>query len=141
MHNAKRTTICLKCGVHKDLHFKRCKPSWWGNKPKFYTFHSEGESQRYVNLNALSLYGAIHSLRLQVAFILTEDRQRKYIADFVYFDTRIRSFWRPHGRWVIEDYKGGYQTETFQEKWAEMQKKYPQFIYKLSDKPSGLIND
>ena len=138
MHNAKKTTICLKCGVHKDLHFKRCKPSWFGNKPKFYTFHSEGESQRYVNLLNLFRFGAIGELVLQRRFNLS---MCSYIADFVYVDYRLRSFLHPHGRWVIEDYKGGYQTETFKEKWAEMQRLYPGYVYRLSDKPSGLVNE
>jgi hypothetical protein len=133
---AKRTTICLKCGVHKDVHFKRCKPSLWGNKPKFYTFHSEGESQRYVNLLVIQVLGAISRLHIQENFRL---RRGRYVADFVYYDRRARSFWYPFGRWVIEDYKGGYQTETFQRKWKEMQSRYPQYIYRLSDKPSGLI--
>ena len=141
MHNAKRTTICLKCGVHEDLHFKRCYPSvfdpiaWW-NKPKFYTFHSEGESQRYINLLVLLERGSIKSLQLQKKFALSNST---YSADFIFFDLRLRSFLYPHGRWVIEDYKGGYQTETFKKKWAEMKRLYPQYVYRLSDKPSGLI--
>lgn len=138
MHNAKRTTICLKCGVHESLHGKKCKPSWFGNRPKFYTFHSEGESQRYVNLLLLVKIGAISNLKIQRTFQLSAS---KYIADFVYIDRRLKSFWHPNGREVIEDYKGGYQTETFQKKWAEMQVLYPQYVYTLSDKPSGIVNE
>lgn len=141
MHNAQRTTICLKCGVYEGLHYKRCYPSalgriaWW-NKPKFYNFHSEGESQRYVNLLLLIEKGAIKSLQLQKEFALSTST---YIADFCYFDFRLRCFMYPNGRWVIEDYKGGYQTEKFKRKWEEMKMLYPRYVYRITDKPSGLI--
>lgn len=138
MHNAKKTTACLRCGVIKELHGKTCYPALWPKKPRFYEFHSEGESQRYVNLLLLVRFGAISHLKMQKRFDLSAGY---YLADFVYLDRRLKSFWHPSGRRVIEDYKGGYQTETFKEKWAEMQRLYPQYVYRISDKASGLRNE
>lgn len=70
-------------------------------------FDSQKERSRWFHLIQLQAAGSICDLRLQVAFVLTERRQRddgtwerasKYVADFVYFDVTL-------GKQVVEDVK------------------------------------
>lgn len=133
MYQAKKTEICLNCGVPSSIHGKFCKKKV---KPKFFEFHSYGESERYVHLNHLVLYGAICDLQLQVPFEL-RPRSKHYYADFVYYDLRMCSFYHPGGRWVIEDYKGNYETEKFKKKWEMMKILYPKYVFRLTNKPNG----
>jgi hypothetical protein len=133
----KKTSLCLKCGVVEEEHKERCYKSiiWFLDYPKFYLFHSEGESSRYADLLRLARLRIIYNLKIQVTFQLSDSR---YIADFTYWDTRIVSFYHPNGRFVIEDYKGRYEGDIFKKKWQEMQRLYPKNYYKISDKPSGI---
>jgi hypothetical protein len=70
-------------------------------------FDSQKERSRWFHLIQLRAAGEIRDLRLQVAFVLTERRQRddgtwerasKYVADFVYFDVAA-------SKQVVEDVK------------------------------------
>lgn len=71
------------------------------------TFDSKGESERYKDLKHLEKAGLISNLRLQVTYelapaVMVNGRKKpalRYIADFVYFDTRKNCE-------IVEDYKG-----------------------------------
>jgi len=69
-------------------------------------FHSEGESERYVELKMLQMAGEISELELQPEFLLLngfkdntgkKHRAIKYRADFKYYEA---------DRISVEDYKG-----------------------------------
>ena len=71
-------------------------------------FASEKEAKRYDELFILERSGTIKDLRMQVPFELTPSQTRddgsterpcKYIADFVYWDSRCE-------RVIVEDVKG-----------------------------------
>lgn len=71
------------------------------------TFDSKGESERYKDLKHLEKAGDIRDLKLQVSYeivpsVVLNGRKKpamKYIADFVYFDTR-------KNQEIVEDFKG-----------------------------------
>lgn len=77
-------------------------------------FDSKKEYSRWCELKILERAGRISSLRRQVPFLLIHEqkidgkvveRECKYIADFVYYDTTT-------GHWVVEDTKG-VRTEAY----------------------------
>ena len=89
------------------------------------TFHSKKEAMRYCELKILERAGSIKELQRQVTFeihpqFVTEEgvtvKKSCYIADFVYFDMKLRKM-------VIEDTKG-FCTKEFLKKWKQMQERY-----------------
>lgn len=95
----------------------------------YHVFDSRGESERYCRLRLKELTGRIKRLKIQVPFKLNGGKN-KYTADFVYYDVVL-------GRDIIEDYKGGYQSDDFNKRWAWMKKQYPKYVYKISNFNDG----
>lgn len=83
---------------------EQVKKSKYGNKKTVVDdieFDSEKEAKRYKDLKLLRKAGEISFLELQVPFELNPngDFSYKYVADFVYLDTRT-------GKKIVEDCKG-----------------------------------
>ena len=97
-YNAKKTTLCLICGVELKDYTCRC------NDP--YTFDSKREAKRYQELLLLMDGGVVKEIALQPEYTLLDAYEKngkkvrpiKYRADFkvVYADGRVE----------IEDVKG-----------------------------------
>jgi hypothetical protein len=96
-------------------------------KPKFgnvkteldgIVFDSNREAKRYVQLRFMEKAGMIRDLLLQVEFQLNDGgtHSLKYIADFVYTETRT-------GNQVVEDAKG-HRTKEYKQKRKLMKKIY-----------------
>lgn len=88
-------------------------------------FQSKKEANRYCELKLLQKANEIHSLKLQEAFELIPkqkgERSVKYLADFVYYDTR-------KGKWIIEDTKG-YKTDVYIIKRKLVKQLYPEYEF------------
>ena len=75
--------------------------------PRWGTFDSKGEYERWLELTMLEKGGQILGLKRQVKYELApacvilgkKERAIWYIADFKYYDIA-------KGEWVVEDYKG-----------------------------------
>jgi hypothetical protein len=108
-------------------------------KYKGIKFDSIKERNRYIHLKMLSDKGIIKKLELQPSFLLQEKfttdqelksiksnniREIKYVADFKYFDTRIKLN-------VVEDVKGMLTPEY------KLKRKL--FLYKLYKQKSHII--
>lgn len=100
-------------------------PSKYGNRKTTLNgveFDSHKEAQRYAQLRLLERAGRITNLRCQVKYILIPtqrdergkllEKERSYVADFVYFDLAS-------GKEVVEDTKG-FRTDTYKLKKAMM---------------------
>lgn len=109
-------------------HMTKNKPSKYKNQPieiDGHKFPSRKEANRYIQLKLLEKAGKIVSLEIQVPFELQPKfvhngrtiRAIKYVADFVYFDSR--------GKMHIEDVKGSEDFTT-----PEFKLKRKMFIYK-----------
>lgn len=73
-------------------------------------FDSKGEAERYNELMLLHSVGEISLPMLQYRFLLPGGVY--YIADFVYFDYKLKKF-------IVEDFKG-VRTATFRNKAKQM---------------------
>lgn len=91
-----------------------------------YTFHSKGESERYLYLAELAKQGKISDLKIQVKLPLYntyEDRKKigHYIADFVY---------TYNDKMIIEDYKSkSGVTQIFRLKQALIESYFKTKVY------------
>ena len=83
-------------------------------------FDSLRESRRYMDLKLLERAGEIHSLRLQVPYLLHVQGEKigKYIADFVYWEG---------AKEVVEDCKG-LRTPIYKWKAKHFKAEYGQEI-------------
>lgn len=88
------------------------------------TFDSRKEANRYAELKLMQRAGEIKNLQLQHRFILQEGyvfqgkkvQPITYIADFVYYDNKIRNM-------VVEDVKG-MKTDVYKMKKKMFEKRY-----------------
>lgn len=98
-----------------------------------YTFDSQAEARRYLELKTLAAQGHIQALAVHPRFVLQEPfRTRKgeriraihYKADFEYVE---------HGVRVVEDVKGGRATQTaaFRLKRKLFMKRYPGVDFRI----------
>ena len=99
-------------GISKQPKKSKPSKSKYGNKRtkvNNITFASKHEAERYAELRLLEKAGEITALMLQVKFVLIKasaiNNEGYYLADFVYFNTKTRSF-------VVEDAKG-MKTEIY----------------------------
>lgn len=83
-------------------------------------FDSQHEAERYGELKLLQQADEITALQCQVSFLLEPKNEKNqaeyYIADFVYFDCRLKE-------WVVEDAKG-VRTQVYINKKKSMYNKY-----------------
>ena len=83
-------------------------------------FDSKKEAIRYQELKLLERCGEIENLRMQVPYVIIEKdemgRARKYIADFVYYDNKLK-------KEIVEDTKG-YRTKEYELKKRLMWKEH-----------------
>lgn len=99
-----------------------------------YVFDSALEAKRHRQLVLLERAGEIKDLKLQVPFELQESFKKNgehfraitYIADFVYYDNRLKHT-------VVEDTKG-VKTEVFKMKQKMFELKYPDLTIKIVTK-------
>jgi hypothetical protein len=109
--------------------YKPDKPEKAHKKPKYNNkktiaddmeFDSTHEAVRYGELKLLQKADEITALQTQVWFLLEpkndKNRAEYYIADFVYFDYRLKD-------WVVEDAKG-QRTQVYINKKKSMYNKY-----------------
>ncbi len=95
------------------------------------TFDSKKEAQRYAELRLLEKADEINCLDLQPKFTLQEGFKKNgkaykpitYIADFMYWDTRLKTT-------VVEDVKG-VKTEVFRIKQKMLEANYPDLTLTL----------
>ncbi len=98
-----------------------------------YTFDSQDEGNRYLQLRSMQEAGEISDLELQPRFVLVDGgvdwRGRKvnpirYVADFQYTE---------NGRTVVEDVKG-YETPVFRIKEKLFLLRYPNIVFRKTRK-------
>ena len=107
----------------------------FGNKPTVVNgikFQSKLESDRFQQLLWLEKAEEITGLVLQPEFQILKGyrvastgekvRSRFYIADFMYFDTRLN-------KWIVEDTKG-METSEFRLKWDVVRSEYPEYEFR-----------
>ncbi len=95
-------------------------------------FASKLEAERYKQLMLLQRAGEISDLQLQPEFQIFEGYvncydgkkhiSRFYVGDFMYIDMRSKQT-------IVEDTKG-METDVFRLKWEEVQKKYPEYVFR-----------
>ena len=103
-------------------------------KVNTYIFDSALEAKRYRQLDLMQRAEEISNLRLQVPFVLQDSftkngktyRKIEYIADFVYFDNKLK-------KTIVEDTKG-VKTDVFKIKQKLFEKKYPNLEIKTITK-------
>lgn len=101
---------------------------------KAYVFDSALEAKRYRQLELMQQAGEISDLRLQVPFLLQESfvkngktyRKIEYIADFVYYDNKLK-------KTIVEDTKG-IKTDVFKIKQKLFEKQYQHLEIKIITK-------
>ena len=99
-----------------------------------YVFDSIQESKRYKELKLLLRAGQISNLELQPHFLLQDSfmkngktyRKIEYIADFVYYDNKLK-------KTIVEDTKG-IKTDVFKIKQKMFEKKYPELELRIITK-------
>lgn len=99
-----------------------------------YIFDSALEAKRYRQLELMQQAGEISDLRLQEPFVLQDSftkngktyRKIEYIADFVYYDNKLK-------KTIVEDTKG-IKTDVFKIKQKLFEKQYQHLEIKIITK-------
>jgi hypothetical protein len=114
-YHAKKTTLCLNCGVNLENYTCKCADP--------YTFDSKREAARYQELLLMMKAGEVKEIGLQPGFVLLDGYEKNgkkvrpivYRADFTVYYT--------DGRVEVEDVKG-YKTKEFRLKEKLFNAKY-----------------
>ena len=104
-------------------------------------FQSKLEAKRYKQLALLEKAGEIKDLKMQVKYELQEAftkngktyRKIEYIADFVYYDNKLK-------KTIVEDTKG-IKTDVFKIKQKMFEKKYPELELRIITKDEVQNNE
>ncbi len=118
LEDYKKMQLCQKANkYHVSDKSERTWTGYYLGRDQTIVFDSKKEMRRFQNLLVCQEYGEITSLHLQEKFIIGLDPITIYIADFLYFDPRKRT-------WVVEEVKG-FWTEIAKKKKRLFQQKYP----------------